>query len=142
MTSEKFYIVFSQRDCDDPYYPPYADVIRVYKSKEKAIEHARRIRKRTKKYSRPEDCYYVEEYEFQDEDHDIFKDYSSSDDDDNNDNENYKKYKEDMKKYYYYGEDEEKYFDETDETDECYKKRKMVYVISRKSNNKNKNEDE
>ena len=124
MSGEKFYVVIAQRACDDPYYPPYADTIGTYKSKEKAIERARLCRKKTKKYSSPDDCYYVEEHTFDD---DVkFKDYSSSESSD-----------EDMKKYQYRGEDEETYFGENDKQ---YKQGGMVYVISRKCDKDSKNE--
>jgi hypothetical protein len=142
MSSEKFYIVFAQRACDDPYYPPYTDAIRYYKSKEKAIESARMSRIRTKKCSNPEDCYYVEEHTFDDDVQ--IKEYSSSEisDDENYANEHgidIRKHKEEMKKYYYYGEDEETYFNENDKQ---YKQEKMVYVIARKSIKKNKDDKE
>lgn len=37
-----FYILYIQSQCDDPYYPPYNHNIGIYKSKEKAIERARK----------------------------------------------------------------------------------------------------
>jgi len=125
MEREKFYIVFSQTDCDDSYYRPYVTVVRIFKSKEKAIQEAKYLRKRTKKYSSPDDCYYVEEYTFDDDKKHVscnqnIKNKESSDDDNND---------EDCKKYYYTGEDEETYIDETDES---YKNHKMVFIIGRK----------
>lgn len=37
-----FYILYMQTECDDPYYPPYNRNIAMFKSKEKAIEYARK----------------------------------------------------------------------------------------------------
>lgn len=70
-----FYILYLQRECDDPYYPPYKDDIGMYKSKEKAIEDARKkFYKRAKDYVTPEarkyggvsELYYIEGGYFQD----------------------------------------------------------------------------
>lgn len=140
MSSDKFYTVVAQRQCDDPYYPLYTDIIRYFKSKEKAIEFARRCRQRTKKHSQPQDCYYVEERTFDDDVE--FKEtcyiLDSSNDEDEDVNEHgvdIKKYTEEMKKNYYYGEDEETYFDENDKE---YKQGGMVYVIARKSDKNDK----
>lgn len=130
MSIDKFYALVAQRECDDPYYPPYNDVLRYYRTKEQAIEGARRCRKRTKEYSSPRDCYYVEEHIFSCHDNDNEADASSNDDDNkNNENEDDKAWKEEIKKYNYYGEDEELFFDENHDN---YKKGKMVYVIGRK----------
>jgi hypothetical protein len=145
MENEKMYIVFRQSECDDNYYRPYTEFMGLYKSKEKAIARAKNVRKRTKKYSNPDDCYYVEEHTFDD---DVkFKEYSSSEssEEEKNDDistepgitnekckEEIKKQKKEMKKYEYRGEDEETYFNENDNQ---YKRGGMVYVIGRKNPN-------
>lgn len=150
MEIEKIYIVFSTNDCDDPYYPQYERVIAIYKSKDKAIEAARLARKKTKKYSGPNDCYYVKEYKINDynisqnysssessydasddvdDDNDTDKDVDNNKDSDINSKENSKKWREELKKYWYYGEDEEKYYDENDSS---FKMNKIVFMITRK----------
>jgi hypothetical protein len=63
---DKIYLVYSQRECDDPYYPPYQTMIGIYKSKEKAIEYARQSYNKLKKYMSNNDCYYVEEHTLDD----------------------------------------------------------------------------
>lgn len=129
---DKFYIVIAQRQCDDPYYAPYNDPIGYYKSKELAIESARRYRKRTKKYSSSQDCYYVQECYFHDNDTVTDADASSNDENENDTEEN-KEWKKELEKYNYYGEDEEIFFDETEKV---YKQGKMIYVIQRKQKEK------
>jgi hypothetical protein len=39
--TEYVYAVVRQRDCDDTYYPPYHDVLAMYKNLERAIEDTR-----------------------------------------------------------------------------------------------------
>jgi hypothetical protein len=80
MSKETFYAVVSQRECDDPYYPPYNDVIGYYKNKGLAIQAARNARNRTKKYSEPKDCYYVEEMMFNNPDENEFNNEVADDD--------------------------------------------------------------
>ena len=36
-----YYVLYMQTECDDPYYPPYNRDVGMFKSKEKAIAHAR-----------------------------------------------------------------------------------------------------
>jgi hypothetical protein len=122
---ETFYILIATRECDDPYYAPYHDVIQYYKSKEQAIESARNARKRTKKYSSPKDCYYVQKCTFNDTD-------VNANSNDNKECEDEEESEEEMKKYYYYGEDEEIFFDDDKRQDQ------MVYLIGRKRTETNK----
>jgi len=71
-----FYKIYSQHECDDPYYPPYTTDIGIYKSKENAIKYARdSFYSRAKDYVTPEDrkyggvegMYYIEGGYFDDE---------------------------------------------------------------------------
>lgn len=64
-----FYTVYSQSECDDPYYPPYTRDIGMYKSKENAIKRAKdtfyrmaegRTEPEDRKYGGVEGMYYIE----------------------------------------------------------------------------------
>lgn len=44
---EYVYLLINELQCDDPYYRPYNDVLRVYKSAEEAISDARASHQRT-----------------------------------------------------------------------------------------------
>ena len=64
-----FYTVYSQSECDDPYYPPYTRDIGMYKSKENAIKRAKDTFYRMaegctesedRKYGGVEGMYYIE----------------------------------------------------------------------------------
>lgn len=72
-----FYTIYSQNECDDPYYPPYTTDIGIYKSRENAIKRARDSFYRiAEEYTEPEDrkyggvegMYYIEGGYFDDED--------------------------------------------------------------------------
>lgn len=54
-----FYILYMQTECDDPYYPPYTRNIGIYKSKDKAIQNARKkFYKESENYTSIEDRKY------------------------------------------------------------------------------------
>jgi len=54
-----FYILYMQTECDDPYYPPYNRNIGIFKSKDYAIQDARkRFYKMTDHFKTPEDRKY------------------------------------------------------------------------------------
>jgi hypothetical protein len=61
------YIVYRQRECDDPYYAPYTDVLAVYRSEEAAVEKAKAYAEKWKEDMTRNDCFYVIEHSFADE---------------------------------------------------------------------------
>ena len=63
MESEKLYMVYCQRECEDPFYIPYHDVWRVFHSKEKAIQAAINL----KNNSNDKTIYYIKEYTYDDD---------------------------------------------------------------------------
>jgi hypothetical protein len=78
-----FYVVYSQTECDDPYYPPYQTNIGNYKSKENAIKSAReRFYKMAEEYTSAEDrkyggvdnLYYIKGNYFEDSETEVGED--------------------------------------------------------------------
>lgn len=63
---DKVYLVYRIRDCDDPYYPSYEDVMRIYKSKENAINSCISLYKRISLCDIPNIIYYVKECKYDD----------------------------------------------------------------------------
>jgi len=59
--NDKVYLVYRIRDCDDPYYPSYEDVLRIYKSKENAIYSCIDLYKNGNKNLIYNDLFYVKE---------------------------------------------------------------------------------
>jgi len=64
-----FYVLYMQTECDDPYYPPYNRNVGMFKSKEKAIAHARKsfykmaegyTSAKDRKYGGVEGMFYIE----------------------------------------------------------------------------------
>lgn len=54
-----FYILYMRTECDDPYYPHYERNVGIFKSKEKAIAHARKsFYKMAEGYTSDEDRKY------------------------------------------------------------------------------------
>ena len=78
-----FYVVYSQTECDDPYYPPYKNNIGNYKSKENAIKRAReRFYEMAEEYTSAEDrkhggvdsLYYIKGSYFEDSETEVGED--------------------------------------------------------------------
>ena len=69
MESEKLYIVYCQRETEEPFYIPHQDVWRIFRSKEKAIQTARDLRNYSKSVggNNNEPIYYVKEYTYDDD---------------------------------------------------------------------------
>lgn len=61
------YIVYRQRECDDPYYPPYQDALAVFKSQDAAVEKAKAYAAEHQEYMSGNDCFHVIEHSFSDE---------------------------------------------------------------------------
>jgi len=61
------YIVYRQRECEDPYYMPYTDVVAVYRSQDAAVEKAKAYAEEWKEDMTRNDCFYVIEHSFADE---------------------------------------------------------------------------
>jgi hypothetical protein len=66
---DKVYALVSERPCDDPYYPPYHDVIAVFHSLERAMESTRQRAAKAYDPEYPNELvvYFVEEYTLADE---------------------------------------------------------------------------
>lgn len=60
-------IVDRQRECDDPYYPPYQDALAVFKDERAAITQAEAYAAEHQKFMSDNDCFYVLEHSFSDE---------------------------------------------------------------------------
>lgn len=78
-----FYVLYMQTECDDPYYPPYNRNVGMFKSKEKAIKHAREsfykmaehcTNPEDRKYGGVEGMFYLEGDYFHDREDEIGED--------------------------------------------------------------------
>jgi len=83
-----FYNIYMQRDCDDPYYPPYNDIIGVYKYKENAIKSAKErfykyakdyVTEEERKYGGVEVVFYVDGGYFEDREDNGENNYEDND---------------------------------------------------------------
>ena len=67
MSDDKLYLVTAQRECDDPYYRPYQDVIGVYRTRDNAVRRAKEAYENMKDCMHGDECYMVDQVAFGDD---------------------------------------------------------------------------